>query len=278
MPAFLVARNPDPNSTLPYVIRIPVGEKGLVLKTGETWPRLSKVYCHRSEEGWPSTPEIIESVEVKMCKRRGVAIDLVLARGRENRSQFVFTRLKGGREAIFWQTARTARVSRPAVRVPGRRASWLTQFVITVDTRERYPYRFHKQQVATERASLPFGDYGVLHDDEVVALVERKSLQDLSKALSDGSLAFLMAALSSYPRAAVVVEDRYSSLFKNQYMSGGLLADLVARVQVRYPSVPIVFCDTRPLAEEWTFRFLGAALAVEVDDPEDPTSPRAWID
>jgi len=33
------------------------------------------------------------------------------------------------------------------------------------------------------------------------------------------------------------------------------------RVQVRYPNVPIVFCDTRPLAEEWTFRFLGAALA-----------------
>jgi hypothetical protein len=25
--------------------------------------------------------------------------------------------------------------------------------------------------------------------------------------------------------------------------------------------VPIVFCDTRPLAEEWTYRFLGAALA-----------------
>lgn len=32
-------------------------------------------------------------------------------------------------------------------------------------------------------------------------------------------------------------------------------------LQVRYPSVPIVFRDTRPLAEEWTFRFLGAALA-----------------
>jgi len=37
--------------------------------------------------------------------------------------------------------------------------------------------------------------------------------------------------------------------------------ELLARVQVRYPNVPIVFCDTRPLAEEWTYRFLGAALA-----------------
>ena len=33
-----------------------------------------------------------------------------------------------------------------------------------------------------------------------------------------------------------------------------------ATLAVRYPTVPIVFCETRPLAEEWT-TFLGAALA-----------------
>ena len=60
--------------------------------------------------------------------------------------------------------------------------------------------------------------------------------------------------------------------------TGGTLADLLARVQVRYPSVPIVFCETRPLAEEWRFRFLGAALAGFLEQPEDPTEPRAWID
>jgi hypothetical protein len=30
-------------------------------------------------------------------------------------------------------------------------------------------------------------------------------------------------------------------------------------VQVRWPNVPIVFCETRPLAEDWTYRFLAAA-------------------
>jgi hypothetical protein len=30
---------------------------------------------------------------------------------------------------------------------------------------------------------------------------------------------------------------------------------------VRYPTVAIHFAETRPLAEEWTYRFLGAALA-----------------
>jgi len=39
-----------------------------------------------------------------------------------------------------------------------------------------------------------------------------------------------------------------------------VVADGLAEAQVRFPSVPLVFCETRPLAEEWTYRFLGAAL------------------
>jgi len=40
-----------------------------------------------------------------------------------------------------------------------------------------------------------------------------------------------------------------------------MVADNLAEVQVRWPNVPIVFCETRPLAEEWTYRFLAAARA-----------------
>jgi hypothetical protein len=38
---------------------------------------------------------------------------------------------------------------------------------------------------------------------------------------------------------------------------GGAPADL----QVRWPNVPVVFCETRQLSEEWTYRFLAAAYA-----------------
>lgn len=275
---FIVAKNPDPQSTLPLLLWLPVGPDGLVLKAREPWPRTSKVYCHRADGEWPDEPEIVDEVEVRSCERRGVAIDLVLDRRQENRSQFVFTRLKGGREAIFWQSARTSRTSRPGVRVPGRRASSLHRFVITIDTRERYPYKFAGQQVDTERGALPVGDYGVLVDTRPIALVERKSLADLSKGLTDGGLAFQMAELATFERAAVVVDDRYSSVFKHEFVSGGVLADLVARLQVRYPMVPIVFCETRKLAEEWTFRFLGAALAHHLEHPEDPAAEKVWID
>jgi hypothetical protein len=36
-------------------------------------------------------------------------------------------------------------------------------------------------------------------------------------------------------------------------------ADGLAELQVRWPSIPIVFCETRKLAEEWTYRYLAAA-------------------
>ena len=272
MRLFTVARNPDDASRLPYLIRLPIGSDGLILKAREPWPRTGRVYCHRAEE-WPAEADVVEEVPVRSCERRGRAIDLVLERPRENRSQFVFARLKDGREAIFWQTAKTTRKARPGVRVPGRRASRLPSFTVVVDTRERYPYRFVKQQVVTERSALPAGDYGVMIDGWLVASVERKSLEQLASGLSDGSLQFQMAELATLPLAAVVIEDRYSGVFKLAHVQPGWIADLLASLQIRYPTVPIVFCESRPLAEEWTYRFLGAALAASLDEPDRPDDP-----
>jgi hypothetical protein len=182
---FEVAANPDPESTLPFLIRLPLPTGELVLKARESWPRTAKVYCHRADEGWPDDPLIVEQIPVRSCQRRGVAIDLVLNRPRENRSQLVFTRIQGGREGIFWQSARTVRQARPGIRVPRRRAAELAHLTILVDARERYPYKFRHQQASTERRSLPAGDYGICHNDEVVAVVERKSLNDLVRRLVD---------------------------------------------------------------------------------------------
>jgi hypothetical protein len=258
---FVVARNPDLDSRLPYLVRLPIDD-GLILKVCDTWPRTSRVFCARVEDGWPPEAEIIAEVPVMLCRRRGVAIDLVLDRPRENRSQFVFTTLPSGREGIFWQTRKVVTTARPGARIPGRRASGIRELVIVVDTRERYPYGFSKQQATTVRAALTAGDYAVRSEAGTpVAVVERKSLPDLAGALSNGTLVFELAKLTEMPRAAVVVEDRYGNLLKHAYTPAGFLPDMLARVQVRYPEISIVFLETRPLAEEWTFRYLGAALA-----------------
>jgi hypothetical protein len=57
----------------------------------------------------------------------------------------------------------------------------------------------------------------------------------------------------------VVVEDRYSQIFKSHRVCPALIADGLAECQIRCPEVAIVFCETRQLAEEWTYRYLAAA-------------------
>ena len=259
--SFLVARNPDEQSTLPYLVRIPL-EGGIVLKARETWPRAARVYWHPLEgEDWPEAAEIVDEAAIRHCARRGSAIDLVLERTRNNRAQFVYTHLRG-RPAIFWQTAKVVRQARPGVRVPARRAAGLHRLEVEVDTRERYPYRFASRAVERTRTALPAGDYAVRGPDgRLVASVERKTLPDLSTSLIDATLNFTMADLAALPAAAVVVEGRYSAIFKLEHVEPGWLAELVARLAVRYPSVPVVWAENRKLAEEWTWRFLAGAAA-----------------
>ncbi len=262
---FVVARNPDGDSALPFLIRIPLPGRPVVLKARESWPRTSKVYCHRTD-GWPGAAEVLERVPTRACERRGAAIDLVLDRARENRSQLVFTRIRGGREAIFWQSARTTKQARPGVRTPTARAAGLDRFVILVDSHEHYPYRFATQQVDVVRRTLPAGDYAVELGGRVVAAVERKSLADLVASMASGRLRYAMGELAALPRAAVVVEDRWSEVFKLTRIRPSVVADGLAEVQVRWPSVPIVFTETRPLAQEWTYRWLAAALEAAVEE------------
>jgi hypothetical protein len=256
----LIARNPDRDSRLPYLLRVPLAG-GLVFRTSGTWPRTTALYCHPVPAGeWPERAEIVEQVSVRSCVRRGAAIDLVLDRAREHRSQLVFTTARG-RDVVFWQSPRTRRQARPQVRIPTARAAGVAELEIVVDAHEQYPYRFVGQQVRTVRRALPCGDYGVVTDGRLVAAVERKSLPDLVSSLIDGRLRYALADLAALPRAAVVVEDRYSQVFGLERVRPAVVADGLAELQVRWPSVPLVFAETRPLAEEWTYRYLAAACA-----------------
>ncbi|MFO0615490.1 MAG: hypothetical protein U0414_23050, partial [Polyangiaceae bacterium] len=73
---FVVAKNPDPESALPYLVRFPI-DGGLVLKAREPWPRTGRVYCHPADE-IPPDAEVVEEIPVKYCARRSAAlVDLV---------------------------------------------------------------------------------------------------------------------------------------------------------------------------------------------------------
>jgi hypothetical protein len=67
---------------------------------------------------------------------------------------------------------------------------------------------------ATSRRSgwrLRPGDYGIANGPETIAVVERKTLENLAASISDGTMAFQMQRLGEVGRAAVVVEGRYSA-------------------------------------------------------------------
>lgn len=261
----IVARNPDPDSSLPYLLWLPL-DGGLVFRTRGTWPRTSALYCHPVGSGeWPAEPEIVERVALRACARRGAAIDVVCDRGREQRSQIVFTRARG-RDVVFWQSPRTRKQSRPGVRLPTARGQGFAQLEILVDAHERYPFTFADQQVRTTRRGLSCGDYAIGVDDRLVAAVERKSLTDLVASLTSGRLRYQLTELAALPRAAVVVEDRYARIFTLEHVRGSVVAGGLAEVQVRWPAVPIVYCETRKLAQEWTYRYLAAAHAWARDE------------
>lgn len=254
----LIASNPDRESKLRYLLRLPLAG-GMVFRTSGTWPRTKALYCHPVPvEEWPDEPDLVERVPLRLCKRRGAAIDVVAHRGRENRSQLVFTKARG-RDVVFWQSPRTRKQARPNVRTPTARAAGIRDLDIVVDSHEQYPYRFADHQVHTRRGALPCGDYGVTLEDRLVAAVERKSIPDLVSSLTGGKLRYALAELAELPRAALVVEERYSQIFKLTYARPSTVADGLAELQVRWPNVAIVFCETRGLAEEWTYRFLAAA-------------------
>jgi hypothetical protein len=260
--AFIVARNPEADSSLPYLVFLPI-DGGTWLKARETWPRSSRVYCHPAGDVDIAALDVLERIAVLSCQRRGPVVDLVLDRVANRRSQFVFTNARG-RAMIFWQTAKAAANARPGLRVPQRPRRALER--IAIDTRERYGYTFKGRDVELERVALRVGDYAAFLDGTVIAVVERKAIDDFANSLLDGTLGFAMGELAQLGTTAVVVEGTYTQLLRRGFVDGAWLGDLMVRLQVRYPAVPIVFAETRALGEQWTFAFFAAAAAERTVD------------
>lgn len=85
VPELLIAANPDENSRLPFLLRVPLTSGDLVFRTSGTWPRTKALYCYPvGLEEWPADAMIVEHMPLRSCQRRGAAIDLIVDRSREN--------------------------------------------------------------------------------------------------------------------------------------------------------------------------------------------------
>lgn len=64
--------------------------------------------------------------------------------------------------------------------------------------------------------------------------------------------------------AALVVEGRLSDVLKaGERARPGWLLNVIAALQVEHPRVSWMFAETRQLAEDWAYRWLGAASRLE---------------
>jgi hypothetical protein len=244
---------------LPIVLELPLPEGPLVLATRERWPVDKDLYCAQLE-GWPEDAQETERVTVSSCRRVGAALQLVLERATRRRSMFVWTS-KHGRPLIFWRSERSMRALRPSLRTPSARAQVGT-LALVIDLRERHPWRFRDLPVASERRRLPAGDYGVFDDaGELVAVVERKKIDEFAGNAVAGSLQLQLAELASLPRALVLVEGRLSQLLKKDaQVPPAWMLNLVAGLQAAHPNVPIWFAESGPLAANLAYRWLSACL------------------
>ncbi|EUA78723.1 putative eRCC4 domain protein [Mycobacteroides abscessus subsp. bolletii 103] len=151
---------PDDESRLRLLLRVPLAGGDLLFRTSGTWPREKALFAYPvGLHEWPDNPVIVERVPLRSCRRRGAAIDVIADRSRYNRSQLVFTQARG-RDVVFWQSPRTRKQARPNVRTPTARAHGIEELQIVVDSHEQYAYRFATQQVTTVKRALPCGTTG----------------------------------------------------------------------------------------------------------------------
>jgi len=109
------------------------------------------------------------------------------------------------------------------------------------------------------RRKLPVGDYALVEDERLVAVVERKTRENLLGNVHEiKGLHQQLAELGSYPHAAMVVEAQYAD-FRNPAKIGKWPASHLLRVlgeiAVLHPAVPLVFAG-KPQARQR----LGPAL------------------
>lgn len=243
-------------SRLPVVLELPLPTGAIVLATRETWPVAKDLFCVELD-AWPEDASEEERVPVATCRRVGASVQLVLDRASRRRSLFVWTQ-KNGRPLVFWRSERSMRATRPGIRAPGARGLDGPLHVV-VDLRERYPWRFRDLPVVTERRRLPAGDYAVFDDDRLLAVVERKKIDEFAGGAVQGSLQLQLAELAALPRALVLIEGRLSQLLKGDArVQPGWLLNLLAALQAAHPSVPLWFAETGPLAANLAYRWLAA--------------------
>ncbi len=276
MPSYwIVERTANPR--FPYRISIEQdGVTRLALRVQEKWPGPGgQIFCLREQELDPAErlePE--ERAPIVTLTRRGRKLSLALDRPRRRRCEFLFLKKsyrsrEGEYEQIFFRTQSAVRQhrsrSRPSLYGTG-------SIHVLIDSAERYPWKFGAASV--ERKELPVGDYALLHDHALAAVVERKSFDNLlGDIASIQVLHQQLAELEAYPHAAVVVEAQYADFLDRSRIgkwSAARVNRMLGELAACHPKLPLVYAGNRKMANQWAQQFF-LSVSAKLADP----APRA---
>ena len=239
------------------------GRTVIAVRAKAAWPGPGQnIFCLRELEFDPGESlDLIESAPVLSFTRVGRKLTVVLDRPQRKRCEFLAIEKprrdgSGTYEQVFFRTESGIRAHRSRSRVELRTAP--TELSVVIDSAERYPWAFPGASVTKRK--LPVGDYGLMIDERLTAIVERKSFDNL---LGDiGALQALhhqLADLASVPVSALVIEAEYRDFVDPTRLDGRWPAAHVARVlgelSALHPRLPIVYAGNRKSANAWTHQF-----------------------
>jgi hypothetical protein len=257
---------------LPF--RIAVEQNGrqlFTVRAQSAWPGPGQqVFCMRERGLDPAERlEPVERVPVVQLTRVGRKLSIVLDRPQRKRCEILtvtrsYQDREGTYEQIFFRTESGIRAHRSRTRVELTPAQTPGSLSILIDSAERYPWRFPGAGI--ERRKLAVGDYALEMQGRIVAVVERKSYDNL---LSDiGAIQALhhqLADLAGCDSAALVIEAQYGDFLDERRLGGRWPAAHVARVLAElsalHPTLPLVFAGNRKLANLWAERFFVACAS-----------------
>ena len=267
------------DNKFPYLLTIRQDGRSLLrLRVQERWPgQKGHVFCVREEDDagrW--TTEEVERVPVVSLRRYGKRLAIVLDRPKNKRCDFLFltkqykTR-EGEYEQIFWRTERGLKERKPRVKLSTYTKSELT---VAIDSAERYPWLFSDSTVKKEQ--LPVGDYALKEGNRIVAVVERKTLDNLLAEFGRMSIFHQqLSELEAYRHSALVIEANYSDFLnpdKMKFYPPAFTAKAIAELHAFHPNLSIVFAGNRKLAQEWTLQFFTSTMAHQEDIPHHKVS------
>ena len=264
-----------------FPFRLSVEQDGRLIfavRAQALWPGPGQnIFClHERDTDPAELLEVVERVPVSNLTRVGRKLTLALDRPQQKRCEFLTVQKPkrdgaGTYEQVFFRTETGIRAHRSKGRVELRSSS--TALAVVIDSAERYPWTFTGATVT--RRKLPVGDYAMLDAERLVAVVERKSFDNL---LGDiGAIQALhhqLADLASCDVAAFVIEAEYRDFLDPAKVRGrwptAHLARVLGELSALHPRLPIVYAGNRKMANAWTHQFflsLGARGAA-ADTPQ----------